>query len=214
MRIPRGIAIGAGSGALLGLLAFGCWSLRPDHLKLPRPRGLVARIELPEAMTPYGNASVRALPTQPPRLRVSWRVDDPLKSLAYLCAEYEYPSGRRLGAPVETWELQRPQALASFDFDGDGTPDELHCDLSAGTHRVEVRSGATGRGLFVHEDPREYEYEVGAFPLGDLDGDGCAELALQHPRMDRSDYDIEPFDAVLGARSWITVVSGRLACAR
>jgi hypothetical protein len=78
---------------------------------------------------------------------------------------------------------------------------------------VTVNSGATGAELFVHVDPREYEYEVGAFPLGDLDGDGCAEIALSHPRFDRSDYDW-PEDCLWEARSWITVVSGRLACAR
>ena len=76
---------------------------------------------------------------------------------------------------------------------------------------VQVRSGRDGRVLFEDADPLEYESEDRAVPLDDLDGDGCSELALLHPRMDRSDYDWEPFDLVFGAKSWITVVSGARA---
>jgi hypothetical protein len=208
MRVLRwlwvSLALGAGACALAGSFAITLWSVRPEHLRLPAPRGMVLRIELAEAEVPWGNASIRRSSASPTRLVVTERVE----------YEIDYPSGARATKPVAVAELDDPSVDAAFDFDGDGTQDALHCELSSDGHRVLVTSGATGKGLFVHDDPREYEYETGAFPLGDLDGDGCAELALAHPRMDRSDYDPEPYDAVLGARSWITIVSGRLASAR
>ncbi|MEQ1735607.1 MAG: hypothetical protein ABL886_04295, partial [Rhodoglobus sp.] len=68
-----------------------------------------------------------------------------------------------------------------------------------------------GSVLFEDADPIEYEPQRRAFPLGDVDGDGCAELALVHPRGDRSGYDLELWDRLLGAKSWVTIVSGREA---
>ena len=113
----------------------------------------------------------------------------------------------------------------NFDFDGDGMADQVMAGrrfnpgarpdpatgrfLDHGT--VQVRSGRDGRVLFENRDPLEYESDARAFPLGDLDGDGCAELALVHPRMDRSRYDLELVDRLFGAKSWVTIVSGAQA---
>ena len=218
MRVPRwlwiSIALCALASSAIGVLAVGLWSLRPAHIVPPEPRGLVLRIELAEADVSWGNASIRRSPASPTRLVVTERVYPRPGEFDCVAYEIDYPSGARATKPVAAAQLDEPSVDAAFDFDGDGTLDALHCDLSSYGHRVTVMSGATGAGLFVHDDPREYEYELGAFPLGDLDGDGCAELALAHPRMDRSDYDLEPYDALLGVQSWITIVSGRIACAR
>jgi hypothetical protein len=218
MAIPRSawVALGCGTALFLAaaLLLILLLSFRPAHQELPKPDGMVLRIELPEAEVPWINAAVRVSGEQPPRLIVTYRVYPRPGECDYVCAEYAYPSGKRLTEPVPAADIDALQEHAEFDFDGDGVVDTLQCDWTAGVHTVRVTSGVTGRGLFVHTDPREYEYEKGAFPLGDLDGDGCAELALSHPRMDRSDYDLELYDAIFGARSWITVVSGKLACAR
>jgi hypothetical protein len=62
--------------------------------------------------------------------------------------------------------------------------------------------------LLEDSDPLEYESDDRVRVLGDLDGDGFAEIALVHPRMDRSRYDFELWDALFGAKSWVTVVSG------
>jgi len=62
--------------------------------------------------------------------------------------------------------------------------------------------------LFEDTDPLEYECDARAFALGDLDGDGFSELALVHPPEDRSTYDVELWDRLFGAKSWISVVSG------
>ena len=62
--------------------------------------------------------------------------------------------------------------------------------------------------LFEDQDPLEYQCDDRAFVLGDLDGDGFSEVALVHPRSDRSTYDLELWDLLFGAKSWISVVSG------
>lgn len=206
------LAICAATGAAAVFLAL--WGartgLRPAYQEPPEPDGLVLRIELPKAVTPWGNESVRVLGRNPARLLVTHR--DPVSD-QYFAVEYAYPSGEAVGEPQLAAGCDEIARDARFDFDGDGVEDQLECEWSYPGHAVRVRSGATGEGLFGHFDPREYEYETGAFPLGDLDGDGCAELALVHPRKARSDYDLGLYDRVFGVHSWITVVSGARACA-
>jgi hypothetical protein len=120
----------------------------------------------------------------------------------------EYPSGRRL--PVEH---QIPAAKLPFDFDADGVEDRVANTPGPGKAlRAEVLSGATDAVLYRYDDRYEapYSQSTRAFPLGDLDGDGYAELALLHPRCNRTDEGVL-VDFVLGARSWLTVVSGSAA---
>ena len=94
------------------------------------------------------------------------------------------------------------------DFDGDGTADILETGSGLEYGSIRIRSGADGRVLFEDVDDLEYESTDRAVPLGDLDGDGRSELALIHPRMDRSNYDLELWDLLFGAKSWVTIVSG------
>jgi hypothetical protein len=73
---------------------------------------------------------------------------------------------------------------------------------------VRVRSGVDGRELWSSHDPLEYESKDRLTPLGDLDGDGFAELAVLHPRRDRSRYDWELLDLAFGAKSRLSIVFG------
>lgn len=133
------------------------------------------------------------------------------KSVATL--SFEYPSGRRRSLGEQG--AQPLVAKLPFDFDADGVEDEVTSSLAEGrsVSRVEVLSGATGAVLFRDDDPHLYTQVLRGFPLGDLDGDGFAELALLHPRCDRSGFDMVLGDDLLGARSWLSVVSGKAACA-
>lgn len=122
----------------------------------------------------------------------------------------EFPSGQRVRVDSRATS---PPLL--FDFDADGVEDRVTSEIIAGgrVNRSEVLSGSTGAVLYRYDDPQEYGQRSRAFPLGDLDGDGHAELALLHPRCDRSTYDTVPTDTLFGARSWLSVISGKVACA-
>ena len=122
-----------------------------------------------------------------------------------------YPSGELLAQWVEPTEELRQELLNSrlankcFDFDGNGVEDRTEWDNDGW---VRVRSGVDGRELWSSHDPLEYEWVQRITPLGDLDGDGFAEIAVLHPRQDRSRYDWELFDLAFGAKSWLSIVSG------
>jgi hypothetical protein len=74
-----------------------------------------------------------------------------------------------------------------------------------------VSSGAEGRGIWSSREPLEYETSKRLTPLGGLDGDDRSELAVLHPRMDRSAYDLDPLDALFGVHSWLSIASGARA---
>lgn len=214
--------------AALAVLALGCvfafltmdwW----DHRLAPWPRGAVLRIDLPEDhsfLSP--DFRVALLDEERRKLAVLCRGGQPGTSIAHVptvIVIVEYPSGAcldRLVRPdasaLASFEAARvATAERRFDFDGDGTTDLARC---AGDGRAWVESGASGAVLWEQTDELEYEHHERLVPLGDLDGDGCSELAVLHPRSDRSDYDWEFFDLAFGATSWLTVVSGARATRR
>lgn len=131
---------------------------------------------------------------------------------------YGYPDGRTIDVLSGEDAVHEETAIAAsaskrtsapFDFDGDGVADSIQqaiVDTKLGYVRIE--SGRDGHALLEDSDPLEYESDDRVRVLGDLDGDGFAEIALVHPRMDRSRYDFELWDALFGAKSWVTVVSG------
>ena len=132
---------------------------------------------------------------------------------------YEYPTGQVLERIENYSEAQlafiraEGTALVSSprDFDGDGVDDRTQHDNTLGQGRAVVRSGRTDEVLLESVEPLEYEDNDRLTLLGDLDGDGYSELTVIHPRSDRSEYDFEPIDQLIGARSWLSVVSGKLA---
>ncbi len=194
-----------------------------NHRVPPWPTGAVLRAELPEERFRFVGPDFRiaALERSGPAIAIHWDAGQPGTSFAHVRETLlivSYPSGELLECiesptreQLEEFRTVRAAAARSlFDFDGDGTPDAAKCDGD----RAWVESGAGGALLWQQTDQLEYENNERLTPLRDLDGDGCCELAVLHPRQDRSDYDWEPFDLVFGVRSWLTVVSGAKATRR
>jgi hypothetical protein len=193
---------------------------------------MVFRAESREVVSPLDRFEVRAVEPSGRELAIF------TPSTGEFSARLErlsFPQGDRLpvllGLEAErAWKERADSAgsdavRARFDFDGDGTEDSVVTwtpyqpvpsqpgmkTFGPDHGVVRVVSGRDHRVLFEDCDSLEYEGWDRAIPLGDVDADGCAELALLHPRMDRSKYDLELFDLCLGAKSWVTVVSGALA---
>ena len=193
------------------------WS---GHRRVPQPSGLVFQIEM-RSVGPYVDCfRVYAIDRDGPAVAV---IDDGPGGRAASARVFRYPDGHELGrlSLVETERIRQAHADdrnrrgAEFDFDGDGVPDRLEGGEAAefmhhpsDYGRVRVLSGRDSSVLFEDWDPLEYECGERGYALGDLDGDGFAEIALVHPRMDRSRYDLELWDALFGAKSWISIVSG------
>ena len=203
------------SALTAGALFVGAHS---GHRRAPTPQGMVFRIETREVRSPFDAIVVKAAHIGRPAIIVEAPIHD---ENAWITSTerrtYAYPEGTLLETKI-ILSLDRSPAPppAPFDFDGDGTvdrvlgspSDRVHLEEHIDDGIVRVRSGATGAVLFEDHDEIEYEFNERAFPLGDLDGDGYAELALLHPRMNRSAYDLELWDLMLGTNSWVTIVSG------
>jgi hypothetical protein len=208
------VSVAAGSAAF--------WLARQGHRRPPTPRGMVFRAEAREVKSPLDRFEVRAMDRGGRAVAV---FAPAIGDFPATLETYAFPAGGRLERLVgpdasRAWSDLAPPAggaepATTFDFDGDGTTDDLVTGAVIVVPEdygvVRVRSGRDGRTLFEDADELEYEGGDRAIPLGDVDGDGCSELALLHPRMNRSDYDIEPCDWLLGAKSWVTVVSGARA---
>lgn len=214
-RVLLGAAIVA--CALLAIAAY--LAAYGGHRRPPSPRGMLMRLEVRAVRHPMDRIFVGAAERDGPAIVVEAGehvvqgqaiAGDPH---TWTISFHRVPTGELLAVESEratAAPIVRPAAVF-FDFDGDGSDDPLEVAGRGEEGVVRVRSGSDGRVLFEDRDPLEYECADRAFELPDLDGDGCAELALVHPRMDRSRYDLELGDRLFGARSWITVVSGGAA---
>jgi hypothetical protein len=204
--LPVSLACCSGAGLALCALPLGLLTLDllDPYRWPPSPDGLVLRVPIGAVEFPERHVAVVPAPGGRAALRVrSWYSD----GRAGEVFEVDYPSGRvRPVTPGEGAPLS--WATPQLDLDGDGVADGLRIGPDLFERTVEVVSGASGVVLFRDRDRFEYARKERAFPLGDLDGDGFGELALVHPREDRSTYDIEPLDSLLGVHGWVTVISG------
>lgn len=152
---------------------------------VPEPVGMLARFELREAGM-FDGFFVRVRGGAPCAIDVG-QLGSPVTRIEYGV----HPGG------VD----ERP-----FDFDGDGVEDAVTTE-GVGTHSVvAVSSGATGELLFEHRESGASYVPVRGRPLPDLDGDGRSELAVYHPRLDRSVHGESFCDRWIDVRSWITIV--------
>ncbi len=174
---------------------------------------MVFRTEAREAQHPIDCFGVYAIDRDGPAVAIFCSATNDTPATL---AVYRYPDGARIETLTGADALRSQAELAStsdratqrFDFDADGSFDTIEIGEGVEFGTVRVRSGSDQHVIFEDDDPLEYECRARAIPLSDLDGDGYSELALLHPRTDRSRYDIEPIDWLLGAKSWITIVSG------
>ena len=188
------------------------------HRRTPSPRGSVFQLVTREAGSAFDCLRVRPIDRDGPAVAVidPWAHRTGAWSSVPSVAIYRYPSGELLARVdgeaaarlVDELDARSDAAAEHFDFDGDGAQDRIEIDGDRVYGRVRVLSGRNRRVLFEDDDPLEYECDTRAFALGDLDGDGFGELALVHLRSDRSTYDFELWDRLLGAKSWISIVSG------
>jgi hypothetical protein len=207
--LRRGVSVGAlllAGGSWLAITAAGTGHRRP-----PSPSGLVLRLVTREVVSPFDGFVVFATERNGPAIVVLTPRTGEFPATRHI---YSYPDGKLLEeARLDPTPVAQSSGI--FDFDGDGVADRI--DNGSGESGapdygvVRVYSGRDGHVLFVDRDDLEYEGNERAFPLPDLDGDGCSELALLYPRMDRSSYDLEVGDMLFGAKSWVSIVSGARA---
>jgi len=204
-------------GVLLLMLAAPYCEPWWRHRLTPQPDGLVMQLELREWLGIFDKIVVMPIERNGPAILI---YDEGLPSSRARFPEtitvVRYPTGEVLEHvvaphPSRVAQCRTPSSWDTFDFDGDGTPDRGEADDDGWVH---VRSDADGSKLWSQHDDLEYETNDRLIPLGELDGDGCSELAVLHPRDDRSNYDWEPLDALFGAKSWLSIVSGARACGR
>ncbi|MBI5433492.1 MAG: hypothetical protein HZA52_11745 [Planctomycetes bacterium] len=185
-----------------------------EHRRTPEPRGLVLQLELRESASPLERWEFLPIERDGPAVAI---LDHGASAFPKTLTVARHPSGelpQRIEPATDAdFELaraaRRTKSSIAFDFDGIG--DEFVTGGDARYGRGLVLSGVDGRELWSDEDPLEYESNERLTPLGDLDGDGCSELAVWHPRYDRSDYDTELVDAIFGAKRWLSIVSGARA---
>lgn len=152
----------------------------------PAPVGMVARFELPES-GPFGAWDLRVLGGEPCVIEV----DGPVHGVTR----------------VEFGSYPVPGENRPFDFDGDGVEDAVATRRWDGSSHVTVESGASGGTLFMYEESCGRWVHSRAVALPDLDGDGRSELAVIHPRVDRSVFDDHFCDSFVDVKSWVTIVS-------
>lgn len=154
----------------------------------PRPDGMIARYVMPEHEHPLNGCVFFMAPSDPSTLEVT--------------------IGRtkhRIALPV-TAPVGDP---SPFDFNGDGVEDRIELDMGIRSGTVRVIDGDNGNELFRHRERSVPMLSAAAYALPDLDGDGASELAVYHPREDRSVYDFEMVDRLIDVTSWVTVVQYR-----
>ena len=199
------------------LIAALWYSAHSGYRRPPTPRGMVFRVEVVEVQTPMDTILVEVGQLEPPTIAIEtpiWTyIGNAGNYQGQLRTVYSFPHGEELRTEKSPeWHQTFVDGYLGFDFDGDGAVDSIRGGGTLGDKGfVAVVSGRDGRVLFEDRDDLEYENGNRAYALLDLDGDGCSELGLVHPRMNRGDYDTHPWDWILGAKSWVTVVSGRLA---
>lgn len=209
--------------AVLALPCAGVFVLaNSGHRAAPHPLGMVFRVEERAVESPFDKVVVFAVDRDGPAIAVftsDGTIDSSdssegqrlIRAHKAMCRIYRYPGGELLERVTDAaartlleTKLPSERDQCVGDFDGDGTIDGITFDRDG---FVSIRSGTQGRVLFEDRDELEYENPNRAFFLGDLDGDGTSEVALVHPRQDRSRYDFELWDALFGAKSWVSVVS-------
>ncbi|MCK6445606.1 MAG: VCBS repeat-containing protein [Planctomycetes bacterium] len=199
--------------------AFAIWPPWHPRRVPPTVAGTLFRVELPEAGSFFTDRlNVFAIDRDGPAIAA---IEPGDLQRPRVLVVHRFPSGELLErrdpctaadvARVEAERRSTPPSHQRFDLDGDGSLDLLVVDRGLCEGHAEIRSGADDRVLFVSDDPLEYESTDRVTFLGDLDGDGCSELAVWHPRSDRSRYDFELMDMVFGVKSWLSIVSGKLA---
>ena len=170
------------------------------YRSVPNPPGMVYLIELEEVYSPFEGYSAFVEPRFPEGIVIQSRAGIGVPTYS-LCS---FPGGVLTSLDSFTPELSE----LTWDFDGDGTSDTVKSFLDSNAEGVvEVRSGHDGSVLYSDRYGLEYESPERGFPLGDLDNDGFGELGILYPRRDRSAYDFHPHDAILGAKSWLAIVS-------
>jgi hypothetical protein len=197
--------------AILAVLSCNDWW---RHRLTPKPEGLVVQFELREDQALFSRFVFLAVDRNGPAVAILENCESPhplSPKVRPTITFVRYPSGEVLEQWVEPSEALRQELLNSrpastgFDFDCDGVEDATEWNIDGW---VRVRSGVDGRELWSNHDLLEYESKDRLTPLGDLDGDGFAEIAVLHPRQDRSTYDWQLFDRAFGAKSWLSIVSG------
>lgn len=205
--------------ACLGAMWAHAWWLRLP----PSPDGMVFRVEVPQATSPWSWYSTFALERREPAIAIVHGASWPCSR--GLCSQggpttadvLAYPSGVRIEeissqehrCVAEQFADAIPPRPAQFDFDGDRVVDRITMHFADGAHVVRVLSGHDEGVIFEHADRMGYyPGPECAVPLGDVDGDGFGELALFNRRYDWSRCDFPAWDAFFEIKSWITIVSG------
>jgi hypothetical protein len=192
-RTRLAVVTGILSGVLVVVTLLQCMRLIGYHAT-PSPEGMLARFELPPSMNPFALSRVVAHGGDTVTIEV--------RQAGGRQYFFSFPAGKTAPRTVH------PIDPGPFDFDGDGAEDEIeHSMTSRGWAHARVLSGATEEVLFRNSDPMACTPLVRAHGLPDLDGDGCSELAVYHPRDDRN-YDVRPMvDGIIDVKSWLTIVS-------